>query len=480
MTILWSNNASTTVSGSITAGGTSVQLAAGTGALFPNPTGGDYYVATFYDQATKTQNEIIHVTAMAGDVATIVRAQEGTIAQAWNAGDIFANLVTAGTLRAFVQAGTGPANTSLVYVGTDVSTTPGTIICPTNPVPSSLAIGMIFDIKVANKNPGAVLLQLNGNAGIAGVRTDGSAMVAGNLVAGENYLFMYNGVNFTSTIPPIPLQPPQTTFYVRPDGNDNNSGFANDPADAFLTIQGAINAIKSRYMSLNTITIRVADGTYTSGAQDGSSYIAAWNIIGNTANPAACVVDCTSTVSGSYIPGSGLGSCFGTDGPCNMTVQGFTMRSYYQNAGAQGGVLNLSNNYYQNSVSGGPTIVSLAGAQVSIEGTANQYSATGNAQCFIAAAGGGNVGLGGHNIYANNPVTVNIIGTPTFTVAFAQAETGGVIILFRLSPVTFSGGIPNAPQYYAGAAGGVWFYDGGTTGFPGNQAGIVQAPGWVA
>src|SRR6516164_2816868 len=185
MTILWSNNASTTVSGSITAVATSVALSAGTGALFPNPTGGNYYIATFYDQATKTVNEIVRVTAMAGDVATIVRAQEGTTAKAWNAGDIFANLVTAGTLNAFVQAGTGPANTSIVYVGTDTSATPGLIICATNPVPASLAIGMLFNIKVNNTNPGAVNLQLNGGASVPAMRTDGSAMIAGNIIAGE-------------------------------------------------------------------------------------------------------------------------------------------------------------------------------------------------------------------------------------------------------------------------------------------------------
>src|SRR5215469_5125794 len=145
MTILWSNNASSSISGSITATDTSVALAAGTGVKFPNPTGGDYYVATFYDQATKTQNEIVHVTAMAGDVATIVRGQEGTTARAWNAGDIFANLITAGTLRAFVQAGTGPADTSIVYVGTDTGTVDH-IVAVTNPVPSALAQGMLFNI----------------------------------------------------------------------------------------------------------------------------------------------------------------------------------------------------------------------------------------------------------------------------------------------------------------------------------------------
>src|SRR5262245_22467892 len=148
MTIIWANNASTTIAGSITATDTTVALAAGTGILFPTPTAGQFFKATFYDQATKTQTEIVHVTARSGDVCTIVRAQEGTTAKAWNASDIFANLVTAGTLQNFVQAGTGPADTSLIYVGTDTSTTPNLVVATTNPVPAAFATGMLFNLKI--------------------------------------------------------------------------------------------------------------------------------------------------------------------------------------------------------------------------------------------------------------------------------------------------------------------------------------------
>ena len=73
MTILWSNNASTTIAGSIIGTDTTVALAAGTGIKFPSPTAGNYFVATFYDQATKTINEIVHCTARVGDTCTTVR-----------------------------------------------------------------------------------------------------------------------------------------------------------------------------------------------------------------------------------------------------------------------------------------------------------------------------------------------------------------------------------------------------------------------
>src|SRR5580692_695946 len=101
--LIFGNNESTTIAGSITPTTLSVNLAAGSGAGFPQPTAGQAFIATFVDQATGTQREIVHCTAISGDTATIVRAQENTQAQAWTAGDIFAHLHTAGAMDAMVQ-----------------------------------------------------------------------------------------------------------------------------------------------------------------------------------------------------------------------------------------------------------------------------------------------------------------------------------------------------------------------------------------
>ena len=162
MAMLWSNNASTTVAGAITATDTSVTLNSLT--FFPgNPPNtpaigtGDYFVATFYDQQTKTLNEIVHVTAVSGNTATIVRGQEGTTPLAWSAGDIFANLITAGTLENFVQKGAVPVDTTLVYVGDDTSTDPSQIVCATVPVPDHYANGMLFNIRVGKNWPAGTI-----------------------------------------------------------------------------------------------------------------------------------------------------------------------------------------------------------------------------------------------------------------------------------------------------------------------------------
>lgn len=113
--VLAANNASTTVAGAISNTATSVALASGTGALFPSPSAGQYYVASFFDQATGLITEIVHVTNMSGDIATIVRGQENTTPLAWNVGDTFANYMTAGTFGVLVQ-GVNANGTVNIYV----------------------------------------------------------------------------------------------------------------------------------------------------------------------------------------------------------------------------------------------------------------------------------------------------------------------------------------------------------------------------
>src|ERR1700685_3189784 len=104
-TILAANNANTTLAGSISNTATTANLAAGTGVLFPSPSGGEYFVGTFTDAATGLLREIVHVTNVTGDTITMVRAQEGTTGLNWSANDLFANLWTAGQFEACLQEG---------------------------------------------------------------------------------------------------------------------------------------------------------------------------------------------------------------------------------------------------------------------------------------------------------------------------------------------------------------------------------------
>ena len=85
MSVLYTNNATTTLSASITNSTTSLSVASGKGSLFPAITGSDFFFVTISNSAGT--NEIVKVTARSVDTFTIVRAQDGTSAAAWSAGD---------------------------------------------------------------------------------------------------------------------------------------------------------------------------------------------------------------------------------------------------------------------------------------------------------------------------------------------------------------------------------------------------------
>jgi hypothetical protein len=353
---------------------------------------------------------------------------------------------------------------------------------------------MIFEIKVANTTTGTgpVHLQLNGMASVRASRVNGSDLVGNDLTASENYLFMYNGVDYTSTIQATAAQKSSniisaTTFYVRTDstsvvnssGIESNDGLANTPTEAFKTVQGAVNTIKATYISMDTITIRVADGTYTGGAFVGNSYIAAWNIVGNSANPGNCIIDATSTNSAVYVPGSNAGTCFEIDNSGVMDITGFYLRSYYANATCVGGcTMYATNIYYTSPIRGSPTCGASSGSTYGLLGTNNQFIGTTSCDCFLSAYGG-TVAMGGHDVYGTSYMTATVIGNPPINRGFAESIAGGHIIIFD-SVCSFPGGQPQGPAYFCSQGGGIDFMDGNSNVFPGSQPGQVYPPGWIS
>jgi len=100
----WANNAATILAVAISSTATSLNVAAGTGAIFPSPASGQYFKLTLNPASGSTPApEIMHVTAVSTDTFTVVRAQEGTTAQAWGVGSIVQNLITAGTMNSLAQ-----------------------------------------------------------------------------------------------------------------------------------------------------------------------------------------------------------------------------------------------------------------------------------------------------------------------------------------------------------------------------------------
>lgn len=94
MVVKLANNAISTIAASITAAATSLSVQGADAGKFPSLDAGDWHPATIIDPAGNM--EIVRVTARAGAVMTIVRAQEGTTARAFAAGARIDIRLTAG------------------------------------------------------------------------------------------------------------------------------------------------------------------------------------------------------------------------------------------------------------------------------------------------------------------------------------------------------------------------------------------------
>ena len=96
MPVIYSNNASTTLSAGINDSVTTIPIASASG--FPSISGSNYFFATIAN-TNNTKIEVVKVTAGTTSL-TVTRAQDGTTAQAFDSGDNFQLRVTAATLEA--------------------------------------------------------------------------------------------------------------------------------------------------------------------------------------------------------------------------------------------------------------------------------------------------------------------------------------------------------------------------------------------
>lgn len=98
MDFLIENNAESTLAAGIAAGDLSLSVQAADAARFPSPGVGQSFYLTL-ERVNTGAKEIVRCTARAGVVLTIVRAQEGTAALSFVAGDIVSLRITKGTLQ---------------------------------------------------------------------------------------------------------------------------------------------------------------------------------------------------------------------------------------------------------------------------------------------------------------------------------------------------------------------------------------------
>lgn len=149
MAQLFANNATTKLAASINSSATTLTVTAGTGALFPTPTDGNYFLLTLaaVTAGTETSWEIIKVTARSTDTLTVIRAQESTAAASWAIDTKAEARLTAGS---FGGLSTFPSQTGNngKYLTTNGTTASWGIL------PSSLPVttfsGSVTSVSVAN------------------------------------------------------------------------------------------------------------------------------------------------------------------------------------------------------------------------------------------------------------------------------------------------------------------------------------------
>lgn len=186
----FSNNANATFASGISSGSTSLTVTSGEGSLFPAISGSQYFVVTLIKASTPTVFEIVKVTGRSGDTFTsIVRAQEGTTALSWSAGDTVALLITAGDCAAFTQF--DDLQTQATNYALDTGSANVYAVTLT-PALASYVTGMPIRFLAAHTNTGASTL--NAGPGALNLLTEGGAnLPAGYITANGVYEAYYNG-----------------------------------------------------------------------------------------------------------------------------------------------------------------------------------------------------------------------------------------------------------------------------------------------
>jgi hypothetical protein len=219
MTILWENNAKTTIADvTVASDATTINVATGDGALFPNPGAGEYFYATLID--TSGNREIIKVTSRSTDAMTVVRGQDGTSGRAFAQDDKFELRLTAVQLEAFPQAtlldeddmssdsatGVPTQQSAKAYrdnpkygdesryaassAGTD------TYAITLDPVPAAYFTGMVVHFKADVFNTGACTLNVNTLGAKAIKKPNGADLATGDIRTNQFVPVIYDGTNF--------------------------------------------------------------------------------------------------------------------------------------------------------------------------------------------------------------------------------------------------------------------------------------------
>lgn len=464
-TQLFANNAATTLAGDIAMGALSMNVAPGSGVLFPNPGANSYFLCTLSDVATGLQIEIVKVTAVSGDAFTIARAQEGTAAQAWTAGSTVQLRPTAGTLTNLpqppalqIKAGDYAANTG----------TRNALVVDFGVTPASLSVlvgAPLRILKDAQPNNGAVTIAVNGNSAKPIVDLAGNALIANAIPANCIFTVVYDGTQFFLQNAPATSGPGRLTLngnldlYVATTGNDSNDGLS--VGTPWATLQHAWNVVFQSYdLAGFSVTVNVADGTYSAGVSAsgqlaGAGAPASMTFKSSSGSASACIVN-------------GSGNTFDASDGAEFLVRDVKVTSSGGScirAGSFGKIDFLGLIF--GAAGGGFSHISIANTgRVNV---VDDYTIAGNALAHF------NIAQNGVLTYSQAvAVAVTLTGTPVFT-DFGIVSNGGVALV-PSGNVSFSGGATGA-RYSAITNGVIDTNGGGASFLPGSTPGSTATGG---
>jgi hypothetical protein len=358
--------------------------------------------------------------------------------------------------------------------------TANNLVVTLSPTPSAYVAGMGIITKVANNNTGASVVNANQLGNVSIVHRDGSALVQGELLAGGMIGLMYDGTNFqlawAATTVGTGTTGGQLTanqvFYVNVNtGSDSNNGLS--PSTAWQHIQYALNFAARINLNGYTITINVANGTYSAEAPiilPRINGVGTVKLIGNTTTPSSVLV--ASTL--------GPAMMTNTQGVTGYVIAGFQLQSSANN----------TTNFWP----GSGLWIGYGGA-VQIYNMALGYCANyqllaqgGTIQClgddapggagFLNIVGGSGQGVGQAQggTLAFDSVIFNIT-TAVSMVFFMTAANAGIV---PAPGCTFNGTgnvTTSSGRYYALLNGVINTGGGGASYFPGTVAGSTTTGG---
>ena len=204
MSRLYSDNALAFFGSSLNSSDLTFTCATGKGALFPSPSGVDFFIATF-ESADKTKIEKVKVTSRSGDSFTIIaggRGQEGTTPQSWTTNDLISIRWTSSSNSELVKAVQLSSNSYSNDTGTSTN-----FILTLDPVITSYALGLRVLFKAANTCSSPVTVNIN-SLGTKSIKKFVSMDLSPeDIIANQLVEIMYDGTNFQLISPVQTVRP---------------------------------------------------------------------------------------------------------------------------------------------------------------------------------------------------------------------------------------------------------------------------------